>query len=289
MIDKTTFYQGNSTGILLIHGLGGTPVEMRYIAQGLNRAGYTVYCCQLHGHCGSTEELQNSTWKDWIASVEDALKKLSDCKTVFVSGLSAGSLLALYLAEKYPNKVDAAILYSPTLVLNGWAMPFYMKWLYYLRPSMLMFDMLLQERFPHGIKDERIRSMIVDSMKANSTDAGTFYTPLSTLVNFNALSSYVYQRLSNIRIPVLTFHPKKDDFADISNSNTIVRKVSGLAELVALDDCYHIITLDKQRDIVLQKTKAYIQTLLQFKQAETEKRVLQYKARTALNVEKYTK
>ena len=275
--DKSTFYVGNKTGVLLIHGLGGTPVEMRYIAQGLHRQGYTVYCCQLAGHCGTPEELSKSTYHDWINSVEVALEKLSHCETVFVGGLSAGSLLALHLAHKYPEKIDACILYSPTLVLNGWAMPFYMKYLYYLRPSFLLFDMLLAERHPHGIKDDRIRNMVVSSMQHNSKDVGTFYTPLRTVTQFNALSSLVRKNLKSVHVPLITFHSREDDFADISNSVEIVNSVAGKSDLVVLEDSYHIIVLDKQRNYVLYKSQEYIESIKEQNRKEQEKRVLHYK------------
>ena len=42
--DLSTLYEGNRTGVLLIHGLGGTPVEMKTVAKRLNKAGHTVLC-----------------------------------------------------------------------------------------------------------------------------------------------------------------------------------------------------------------------------------------------------
>ena len=45
-------------GFLLIHGLGGTPIEMRYVAQGLARAGHTAHVPQLAGHCGTAADLK---------------------------------------------------------------------------------------------------------------------------------------------------------------------------------------------------------------------------------------
>ena len=54
------FHAGGRVGFLLVHGLGGTPVELRFVAQGLARAGFTVYCCQLAGHCSSVEDLRTS-------------------------------------------------------------------------------------------------------------------------------------------------------------------------------------------------------------------------------------
>jgi carboxylesterase len=53
LLDQSIRFSGSSQGFLLIHGLGGTPMEMRYVAQGLARAGHTVHVPQLAGHCGS--------------------------------------------------------------------------------------------------------------------------------------------------------------------------------------------------------------------------------------------
>src|SRR5262245_4230634 len=74
--DRSQLIPGGRLGVLLIHGLGGTPVELRFIAQGLARLGHTVYCCQLAGHCGTPEELRRSTWQQWFASVEEAHNQL---------------------------------------------------------------------------------------------------------------------------------------------------------------------------------------------------------------------
>lgn len=271
IIDCSLLLPGNRTGILLIHGLGGTPTEMRYIAQGLNRAGYSVYCCQLTGHCGTTQDLIEAKWQDWTADVVKALDKLKHCSKIFVGGLSAGSLLALYLAEQFPNKIDGTLLFSPTLKLNGWAMPWYMPYLHYLRPSMQFMEVMMPERHPHGLKDERIRKLVIQSMQNNSTDAGVFETPLSTMVQFNALSAYMRKRLKRITVPIMSFHPREDDFSDISNSYEILRKVKGKAELVVLEDSYHIITLDKQRDHVIYKSVEFIENIKEAMNSNTIK------------------
>ena len=271
IIDCSLLLPGNRTGILLIHGLGGTPTEMRYIAQGLNRAGYSVYCCQLTGHCGTTQDLIEAKWQDWTADVVKAFDKLKHCSKIFVGGLSAGSLLALYLAEQFPNKIDGTLLFSPTLKLNGWAMPWYMPYLHYLRPSMQFVEVMMPERHPHGLKDERIRKLVVQSMQNNSTDAGVFETPLSTMVQFNALSAYMRKRLKRITVPIMSFHPREDDFSDISNSYEILRKVKGKAELVVLENSYHIITLDKQRDHVIYKSVEFIENIKEAMNSNTIK------------------
>ena len=45
------FFPGGRIGFLLVHGLAGTPAEMKILGKRLNRYGFTVLCPQLAGHC----------------------------------------------------------------------------------------------------------------------------------------------------------------------------------------------------------------------------------------------
>lgn len=86
------FFPGGRIGFLLVHGLAGTPAEMKILGKRLNRYGFTVLCPQLAGHCASEEELITTCWSDWSRSVEDAFDGLSrHMDAVFVGGLSAGA------------------------------------------------------------------------------------------------------------------------------------------------------------------------------------------------------
>lgn len=262
IIDRSTYHRGGRTGILLIHGLGGTPVEVRYVAQGLARAGFTVYCCQLAGHCGTAHDLSHSTWKDWIASVEAAHDKLKqDCDVILAGGLSTGSLLALELAHRRPNEVHGLTLFSPSIYLDGWAMPWYMKWLHYCRPTIhLPFN--LTERDPYGLKDERIRAMVVKGMQAgDAQQTGYFFTPLMTMLQFNSLAAHVRRKLDEIATPTLILHPREDDVASLKNALEIQQKMAGLVELIVLEDTYHMITLDRQRGLVVDRTRAFAESI----------------------------
>ena len=79
MIQQTDFFfEGGRSGVLLIHGLTGTPMEMKLLGKGLNRAGFTVHGMQLAGHCGDVEDLLATGWHDWYASVEKAADALRE-------------------------------------------------------------------------------------------------------------------------------------------------------------------------------------------------------------------
>ena len=122
--DRSFTFPGGRTGVLLIHGLGGTPIEHRYVATGLARRGYTVSCPQLAGHCGSYADLRATGWKDWYASVETAYRQLcKSCDVVIVGGLSMGAILALHLAAEYGDEIAGTVLFALMLKLNGWGVP----------------------------------------------------------------------------------------------------------------------------------------------------------------------
>lgn len=255
-LDRSFFHNAGPTGFLLVHGLGGTPVELRYVAQGLARAGHSVSCCQLAGHCGTAEALRRSTWQQWFASVEAAHDRMrAECENVIVGGLSMGAILALHLAHQRPATVDGLVLYAPSLRLDGWSMPWYASLLKWVRPYHITFDVDLPEQEPYGIKDERIRAFVLKSMLgADSSQAGTFSTPLRAFAQFSALSSTVRRVLHQIPAPTLILHPRDDDMADFGNAQEIQRKLRGPVETVVLDDSYHLITLDRQRQVVVDRS-----------------------------------
>ena len=118
------FFPGGRIGFLLVHGLAGTPAEMKILGKRLNRYGFTVLCPQLAGHCASEEELITTCWSDWSRSVEDAFDALSQhMDAVFVGGLSAGAVLSLRHAQRYPGRARGLALYSTTLRYDGWTIP----------------------------------------------------------------------------------------------------------------------------------------------------------------------
>ena len=257
--DRSTFHAGNRVGFLLIHGLGGTPVELRYVAQGIARAGYTVHCCQLAGHCSTVEMLRNSTPEQWIASVEAAHDRLKEhCDVIIAGGLSMGAILAAQLAQSRPEGVQGLAFFAPTLWLNGWSMPWHSRVLRYIRPTPFNIKMTLPEHEPYGLKDERVRALVVQSMQGkDSSEAGVFCTPVRCLSHFNALCDRVKPRLKDIVSPALILHPRNDDLADIDNAFYLQKNLGGRVEMVVLEDSYHIITLDKQRAVVVERSVAF--------------------------------
>jgi carboxylesterase len=262
--DSSLFFPGNAdrgrTGILLIHSVGGTPLELNSVATGLADRGYTVSCCQLAGHGRSEEDLLTSHWTDWFASAEQALADLEkQCDIIVVGGLSVGSMLALRLAALHPTSVHGLCLFAPTLRYNGWAIPWYSFLLILGVRAPFLRRMRFTDATPYGIKDEATRALISAAQKVGqSTDTSSQFTSLGTLQESYRLVRDVSWRLPSIKAPALIIHPRDDDISDLSNAIYLQRRLGGLVECMVLDDSYHLITVDRQRDVVMNATADFL-------------------------------
>ena len=254
-VDNLKTGQASRIGVLLVHGLCGSPTEMRFIASGLTRAGYMVLCPALAGHCGTEADLAATCWQDWYRSAEAALLELSEqCEQVVVAGLSTGAVLGLMLAARHPKKVAGLALYSPTLWLNGRGVPWYAN-LFRLVTSRWLAAFF---RFPvpadFGIKDERLRTFITCAWAVPGASIAPSATPGVAVLERQRLVSAVLPNLAKIKVPVLMLHPREDDYADLSNAAYLQKALGGPVNLVVLEDSYHLITVDRQRNEVLERT-----------------------------------
>ena len=262
--NKSVLYPSSSgrgqTGVLLIHSVGGSPRELKTVAAGLADRGYTVSCCQLAGHSGSEEDLLASHWTDWFASAEQALAELEkQCNVVVVGGLSGGSVLALRLAALNPTRIHGLCLFAPTLRYDGWSIPWYSFLLMLGVRAPFLRRLRVTDPPPYGIKDEATRAMIADTMHADkSLEADAHSTSLGVMQESHRLVRDVVRRLSSIKAPAIIIHPREDDISDLSNTIFLQRQLGGLVECWVLDDSYHLITVDRQRDVVMNRTADFV-------------------------------
>jgi carboxylesterase len=85
---------------LVLHGLTGTPAEVRPIGEALARAGFRAVGPLLPGHGGSPEDLYTTTRADLINAARAALLGLRGARRLFLCGLSMGALLTIELASR---------------------------------------------------------------------------------------------------------------------------------------------------------------------------------------------
>jgi len=123
-LDPTMYAaDGGPVGALLIHGFTGSVAETRPMGQYLAAQGLTIRCPLLPGHGTQPEDLTHVRWQSWANEVESALRDLqSRCQTVFVGGLSLGSMLTLWLGAHHPE-IAGLIPMAPAIWLQNRLMP----------------------------------------------------------------------------------------------------------------------------------------------------------------------
>jgi carboxylesterase len=253
------------TGILLVHGITGSPAEMKPLVRKLTAEGFEVVCPPLAGHCSTLSELKQTRWQDWYKSLETALDDLrTRCETVFVSGLSMGALLALKLAADHPDLVAGVATLSATFFYDGWNVPrlrqrFLLPLVIY---SPLRFFLSYHEPSPYGIKDDRIRTMI-DAVYRGQCEGlpetyGYSEFPGVTIRETFRLIAAAKRKLTAIAAPLLIVHSTEDDMASLKNAAFLANSVSStIVETFYVDDTYHVLTLDKRRDDVAARVAEF--------------------------------
>ena len=252
----------NGKGVMLIHGLTGAPAEMKYIAKKLNRAGYAVCGPLLAGHGQDTRALLKTTWRDWLESLATSADKLAaEVDSMSVAGICVGGALGLLLAAERGD-VDAAAVYSMTFTYDGWNMG---SW-YSLGATVLQHvadwpgvrAISFAEPYPYGLKDERLREA-AGKPGSNLIEGALDRLPMGSMYQMYRLGAHLERVGGSIRIPTLIVHARDDDMSAPRNAYRLRKALGGPTQVEILDDSYHMIHVDRERDQVAALTAAFFQ------------------------------
>ena len=76
-------------------------------------------------------------------------------------------------------------------------------------------------------------------------------------------------RFSSIKLPVFIAHPREDDLASIKNAFYLQEKLGGLVEMLVLDDSYHLVTIDRQWKVLVDRAVRFAQGIEQHRPRTT--------------------
>ena len=155
------------------------------------------------------------------------------------------------------------MLYAPTLAVNGWAIPRTLKLFSLVSDKWTARLFNFRTPAPHGIKDERVRNFALEAMKGDGSAAADITSwSGGTVYEFLRLVRNVKPLLSKVSQHTMIFHPRQDDQSDIKNTMTLQRKLSGMVEVCVLEDSYHLVTLDRQRGYVAERSIDFVDRVL---------------------------
>lgn len=217
--------QASGAAALCLHGLTGTPWEVRPIAEALRAGGIRAYGPHVAGHEGGVRQLAGTSRQAWIdrASADlEALRREHD--RVFVVGLSLGGLLSLRLAQTMA--VDRLVVIGVPLVLRT-PIPQLLPWVRRWMPV------------------RRKRGFDIRDSEAEARHPSLSAMPLAAVAELIALQAEVLPGLGQIEVPALVAHGRLDRTALPRDA---LRLHAGLAssekQLLMLERSGHVATVD---------------------------------------------
>jgi carboxylesterase len=242
------FLPGSGLSALLIHGLTGTPFEMRYLGEQLANAGVRVLGVKLAGHAGAPEELATVTHASWYESAVEGFERLRTFGDPnIVIGLSMGALLATRLAIDQPEAVAGVVMLAPAFFL-----PLQSRFvLRALRPAAQLAEMIFFHR-PGG-------SDIHDAA-ARGIHPGSRLIPLRAALNLLELSDYLRPKIDAVEQPTLLIHSRNDHVCPFAtNVDFVMDNLSSQQKrLVTLEESFHVVTVDSEKERVAQEIIEFV-------------------------------
>ena len=233
-------------------GSAGRSTTWGRCTSGCKNAGFVTHSLTLPGHGTKPEDLAGVTAEDWIDAVVAKYREVRDQHpTLHLMGMCMGSLLAAVLAERERHAKGNLVLLAPPIFIDGWATPWYRG----LRPLLYAYPdcaqrMKIEEEDPFGIKNEQLRAIV----KAKFERGENFHyrwVPLECIRQVDRLRAIVMKAAKRIRCPTLVVHAREDELTSLRSANFLVEPIGGArARMVVLEDSYHMICVDNDREIV---------------------------------------
>jgi carboxylesterase len=227
-----------TTGVLVLHGFGGSPRSLQELAQRLADVGHTVALPLLSGHGLTPEAMERSRWTEWTADAEQAYQWVqARTGRSFLVGLSMGGTLALWLAERHP---EAAGLVSMNAFVR-----------HPLEKVMLTVGRLGVPRWVKAIGNDAI---------AEGVDERAYgRLPMRSTYELARFSRAVRADLGQVTCPALVFSSVIDHVVPPANQQEIYAAIASADKtFVELTDCYHLATMDCGKEQVFARIQEFI-------------------------------
>ena len=234
------FFEGGTTGCLLIHGFSGSPPEMRPMGEYLAEKGLTVLGVRLAGHGLTPEDMAATRWPDWVGTAEAGLQELqARCDLVFVAGLSMGGLITLHLSAHHPL-AGIIIMSAPAYVADL---------RFHILPLVQPFMRWVTTNIESDLTDPQAQERLWSYKRL----------PSSAVVSLRQLLNMVRRELSQVLVPALIMQGVRDNHIPHDSAQVIYDALGSTDKEIAWwPNSGHAITVDSEREAIWERTCAFI-------------------------------
>jgi len=230
---------GDDIGVLVLHGFTGSPQSVRYWAEGVAAQGRSVLVPRLPGHGTTVDDLQRTTAQDWVAEAEMSLRGLRErCYTTFVCGLSGGGTIAFDLAERLGDQLAGVITVNASMFTRD--------------PRRHLAPIV-------GLLPLKLKGIFNDIADPNENEVGYDRVPTMAAKSMIDYQTRVMRDLGRVTVPTLLLASRQDHTVHPDNSPYIHDHIASKdKELLWLERSYHVATLDYDKDLIVERTNAFI-------------------------------
>ena len=237
---------GGPDAALFLHGLTGSPFEVRGVAERVHAGGLRCLGPVMPGHGGAPEALAPLGWRDWVEGAGRELERLAGARRVFLVGCSMGALVACALAAAAPGRVAGLALLAPALRLAGSAR----------LAGALAARFPLLRRLPPIPK---LGGSDVHDAAARRENPTMPAVPLAAVAELVALQREVDRLLPAGRAPGLVIAGGRDHTVALSGARRLAARLGGgPARLVVLPRSFHLVGIDVERDACAGAVAAFL-------------------------------
>jgi carboxylesterase len=233
---------------LLVHGFTGTPWDVRPPGEALAAGGFRVRGLRLPGHGTTPRAMLDAGAPDWLAACEEGLAAFREPR-VAVVGLSMGALLALVLAARHRDRVQAVVGMAPALRFKD---PL-TRGLRFARPLSLALAARLRPWVHKTTTD------LIDP-EARAAAPVLSAWPLRRLRDLWEMQDLAWAAAPRVEAPVLLAVARHDRVVDIRGARALVRRLTRASSVrfIELDRGAHIMPRDEGRQVLAQEVLGFL-------------------------------
>ncbi len=238
-------------GVLALHGFTSHVACVADLRFALDEMNVPYRIPVLRGHGTKWEDLQGVTAQDWFADAEAAMQDLlTECRKVFVVGLSMGGLVTLELAMRHPKDVVGITTVAAALRFQDK--------LAFMSP--VMAKLLSSWPSPSAYHDKSLEQQRNRNYPRFATGA---------FVELYKYSKRIEQDLTFVHCPALILHSRKDQVIHPDAAQAIHDKISSTSKkLVWFERSGHEMMLDMESEAVVSTIAEWLK--LQMAQPVTD-------------------
>jgi carboxylesterase len=252
------FTPGNTgVAVIFLPGLQGSMLELGSIPKVIQKLGHTTCTPKIEGYSAQSGFDTFDIWLSQLDQVVNLLIQKHD--QVAIVGLSMGATLAIAYEADYQKNIPIVAL-SPVFAFDGWSVPWYYPLLYFVF-KLGIINWHYKESEPYGLRNPEVRRRVAKQVLVQeTTEVGSASLSAKHLYQALRLIKFTKKLLPEFKADIQIISAIDDDVVAPITIEWLKTTInSATCQLIWLGGSYHIITLDNEREIVVNETVEFLQ------------------------------